>query len=212
MQTNGTLLTKNLIEMLDRTGLNRMHVSIHSLDAIKSKKLFGSEKYEMSSIQEAIENIKKTNIELLFAPVWIPDVNDKDIRELIQFAKEKNCRIAIQKYEEYKYSRKMKEAEKINYYKFYRQLRIWEKEFDMQLIYRAPDLNTERAANIPETMKVNETLLAEIVAPGWLKGQMIAAAKDRCITVVNCDRSIKDKVKIRITENKSNIYLAEMVN
>ncbi len=211
MQTNGTFLTKDLIEKLNHAGLNRIHVSIHSLDAIKSKKLFGSEKYEMSSIQEAIGAIKKTNIELLFAPVWIPDVNDKDVRELIQFAKGKKCRIAIQKYEEYKYSRKMKEAGKINYYKFYKQLRAWEKEFEIQLVYRAPDLNTERAANIPETMKINETLLAEIVAPGWLKGQMIAAARDRCITVVNCGRNSKDKVKIRITENKSNIYLAEMV-
>ena len=41
--------------------------------------------------------------------------------------------------------------------------------------------------------------------------QMIAVAKNRCITVADCNRKVGDRINIKITENKNNIYLAEMV-
>ena len=210
MQSNGTLLTKEKIKELEEAGLKRIHLSIHSLNDITSKKLFGSEKYEIQSIKETIDAIKKSKIELLLAPVLLPGVNNKDIEEIIALAKEIGCRIGIQKYEEYKYSRKMKEAKKTNYFKFYKQLKEWEKEFEIPLILKAEDLETQRAENIPTLFTVNERVNAEIVAPGWLEKQMIGTAKNRSITINNCNKKIKDRVNVRITESKNNIYLAEI--
>ena len=210
MQSNGTLLTDKLINELEKAGLNRIHLSVHSLDQVKSKTLFGNKAYEILNIRRAIDALKKSKIEVLLAPVWLPNVNDKDIVDLIRFAKENSLRIAMQKYEEYKYSRKMKEVKKTNYFKFYKQLKEWEKEFDIQLVFKATDLDTIRANNIPTVFDINEKINATIIAPGWMKGQMIASSRNRCITVGKCDRQIGDKVNIKITENKSNIYLAEM--
>lgn len=211
MQTNGTLLTREKILALEKAGLNRIHLSIHSFSPILSKKLFGSQHYNILAIEEIVNIIKKTNIELMFTPVWLPNVNDEDIREIIKRGKELNIPIAIQKYEEYKYSRKMKEAKKVNYFKFYKQLKEWEKEFGIKLVYKAEDLNITPAKNIPLVFKVGEKLNAEIKAPGWMKDQMIAVAKNHCITVGNCKKRINDRINIRITENKNNIYLAEMM-
>jgi len=210
MQSNGTLLTGKKVKELEKAGLNRIHLSVHSLDLLKGKVLFGSKNYEIESIRKVIKNINDSKIELLLAPVYLPGVNDKDMKEIIQYAKSIKCRVAIQKYEEYKYSRKMKEVKKTNYYKFYKQLKEWEKEFDMQLIFKAKDLDTEKAINLLPVFEINEKINVEIVAPGWMEKQMIAAAKKRCITINNCTRKIKDRVNIRITENKNNIYLAEM--
>ncbi|MBS3144539.1 radical SAM protein [Candidatus Woesearchaeota archaeon] len=210
MQTNGTLLTKEKILALEKAGLNRIHLSVHSFSPILSKELFGSDKYDIPTIEEIIKVIKKTKIELMFTPVWLPGINDEDIKIIIQRGKELNIPIAIQKYEEYKYSRKVKKIKKENYYKFYKQLREWEKEFTIKLIYKAEDLNVTRATNLPLVFKIGERINADIKAPGWMEGQMIAVAKKRCITVVKCDRKVGDKVNIKIIENKSNIYLAEM--
>tara|TARA_Y100000310_G_scaffold1020_1_gene1433 strand:- start:29158 stop:30138 length:981 start_codon:yes stop_codon:yes gene_type:complete len=210
MQSNGTLLTEKKIKELEVAGLNRIHLSVHSLDQIKSKMLFGNQKYEIAQIKDAIIHLNKSKIELLIAPVFLPSVNDEDMKELIVFCKEINCRIAIQKYEEYKYSRKMKEVKKMNYFKFYKLLKEWEKEFDTQLVYKAQDLDTSRAQNLPLVFKEGERVHAKIVAPGWIEEQMIAAAKNRCITIKDCHKNIGDAVNIKITEAKNNIYLAEM--
>ncbi len=211
MQTNGTLLTKEKILALEKAGLNRIHLSIHSFSPLLSKELFGSPMYNILTIEEIIKVIKKTNIELIFTPVWLPGINDEDIRVILKKGKELNLRVALQKYEEYKYSRKVKKIKKVNYYKFYKRLREWEKEFGMKLIYKAEDLNTKPAKNIPLVFKIGEKINVAIKAPGWMEKQMIAVAKNRCITIAKCDRKIGDKVNIKITENKNNIYLAEMV-
>lgn len=210
MQTNGTLLTKEKILALEKAGLNRIHLSVHSFSPILSKELFGSEHYNILTIEEIIKIIKKTKIELMFTPVWLPGINDKDIEEIIKRGKELNIPIAIQKYEEYKYSRKIKKIDKVNYYKFYKQLRDWEKKFGLKLIYKAEDLNITPAKNLPLLFKVGERINVDIKAPGWMERQMIAVARNRCITVIECDRKIGDKVNIKIIESKNNIYLAEM--
>ena len=210
MQTNGTLLTKEKILALEKAGLNRIHLSVHSFSPILSKELFGSEQYNILTIEEIIKIIKKTKIELMFTPVWLPGINDKDMEEIIKRGKELNIPIAIQKYEEYKYSRKIKKIKKENYYKFYKQLRDWEKKFGLKLIYKAEDLNITPAKNLPLLFKVGERINVNIKAPGWMEGQMIAVARNRCITVIECNRKIGDKVNIKIIESKNNIYLAEM--
>ena len=210
MQSNGTLLTKEKIQALEKAGLNRIHLSVHSVDALKSKELFGNKNYNVESVLEAVQLLNKSNIELLLAPVWLPKVNDDDIKAVLKLAKELNCRVGLQKYEEYKYSRKMKSVKKINYFHFYKQLREWEKEFGLKLVLNASDLDTDRAPNLSLVMNVGERLQGTVVAPGWLKGQMVVAARERSITVNDCQRNIGDKVNVRITENKNNIYLAEM--
>ena len=211
MQTNGTLLTKEKILALEKAGLNRIHLSVHSFSPILSKELFGSPQYNILTIEEIIKVIKKTKIELMFTPVWLPGINDKDMEEIIQRGKNLNIPVAMQKYEEYKYSRKIKKIKKANYYKFYKQLKDWEKKFGMKLVYKAEDLNVTRAKNLPLVFDIGERINADIKALGWMEKQMIAVAKNRCITIADCNRKVGDRVNIKITENKNNIYLAEMI-
>ncbi len=211
MQTNGTLLTKEKIDALEQAGLNRIHLSVHSLDSHLAKELFGHKDYNILSITELAEYITKSKIELLLAPVWLPKVNDAEIEKVIQFAKKLNCKIGIQKYESYKYGRQMEGAEFINYYKFYKQLREWQKKYDIKLVYRAEDLNVARSKKIPLLFEVGDKLQAIIKAHGWYQDQMIAAAKNRAITINNCHKNLNDKVNLKIIENKNSIYLAEMI-
>ena len=63
MQTNGTLLTKEKILALEKAGLNRIHLSIHSFSPLLSKELFGSSQYNILTIEEMIKIIKKTRMD-----------------------------------------------------------------------------------------------------------------------------------------------------
>jgi len=211
MQTNGTLLNKEKIKELEEAGLNRINLSIHAISNDLAKKLAGTNIYDIEYIKEIAKIISASNIELLLAPVYLPGINDNDIPQIIKFAKELNCKIAIQKYEEYKYSRKMKEAKKQNFYKFYQQLKKWEKEFKIRLVYNAESLNVGKSQALKSDIDIGERANIKILAEGWIKDQKLASYKNRCITINDCTARINDKVNVRITETKNNIFLAEPV-
>lgn len=211
MQTNGTLLNEETIGALEKAGLRRIHLSLHSLDEHLSRKLFGNEHYSLPKVLHAVELLQSSKIEVLLAPVWLPKVNDKDIIALIQFAKKRSLRIAIQKYEVYRYSRKEKDARKTNFFYFYQQLTRWEREFGIHLVYHAKDLEVYPAPRLPEVFRVGEIVRGIVTAPGWMTGQMLCAAKNRSITVVHCNSRVGDRITVRVLATNHNIYLAEMV-
>ncbi len=210
MQTNGTLLTRKLIDDLENAGLNRLNVSVHSLDLLKAKLLFGSENYNIEKVKEMLNYIKNTKIDLWITPVWIPKINDDDIIELIKFAKENKFNIAIQKYETYKFSRKIKKGKKITYWKFYKQLENWEKEFNIKLKFTEDDPTILRRKALPIVFDINEKFQVVVVSKGWFENQVIAKARDRCITILDCNADIGNKINIKIIENKNNIYIAQL--
>lgn len=208
MQTNGTLLTKELIKKLEKAGLGRINLSIHSLQNLQSKELFGSSGYQLPKILESIKEILKTKIELLLAPVWLPNVNDNEIEKIIQLSKELNCKIGIQKYEIYKYSRKMKESKHVNFYKFYKKLEEWESKYNVKLKLGPNDFKIIRTKKIPLAFKVGEKVRCVIKSPGWINNQMIGVAKNVCISINNCKLPINSETNVKIVENKNSIYIA----
>ena len=114
MQSNGCLLTKEKIKQLEPY-LTRINLSINAITQEKAEVLSGVKTYNLNHTLEIAEIIANSKIGLLLAPVWIPNVNDQDIIEIIKLAKKLNAKIGIQKYETYKYSRKMKSAKQINF-------------------------------------------------------------------------------------------------
>ncbi|MBT4321789.1 radical SAM protein [Candidatus Woesearchaeota archaeon] len=208
LQTNGLTLTKEKIDKI-KNSVDRINLSIHTLDKKQAKELAGSDIYDIEKIKEIAKYAVKQGIEVLLAPVWLPKINDEQIPKLIDFAKEIKAKIGIQKYEVYKYSRKMKGAKATNYWKFYDKLKKLEKEKEIKLILKKEDMNIKKIKRIQTTLDIGETLNAEIKLPGWLPNQMIAATKDRCITVNDCNEKEETFLKIKITDNKNNIYLAK---
>jgi len=209
MQTNATLLTPSLLKKLENSGLNRINLSLHTLDSNQAKMLAGADFYDLRKILNILPLILKSKIELVLTPVYIPNINKSQFPTLINLAKELDVKIHIQKYETYKYSRKIKKAKNITYFKFYKQLKEWESKYNIKLIYKSKDLNITKRKSIPTIFKKGDKIKAEIKFNGWIKGQMLAKAKNRCITLINVDKNINDLVNAKIIESKSNIYLAE---
>jgi len=146
----------------------------------------------------------------MITPVWIPGINDEDIESIIKFVKEAGCRIGLQKYEEYKYSRKMKKAKYITYWKFYKKIKEWEDKFKIPLIIKKEDLHVERRPRLKTAFELGEKVNTLIKCDGWLPGQKIGVAKNVCISINNCGVEKGKMAKVKITENKNNIYIGEM--
>jgi len=210
MESNGVLLDKKLISNLKKAGLNQINLSVHSLDKDLAKKLCGISSYNIDKIIEAAKEITKNKIELVLTPVWIPKINDQDIIDLIKFSKEINAKIGIQKYEVHRYGRKIK-TKRMNWYKFYKQLKEWEKEFDISLKMNPKELGIEKRKSLPKVFRKNEKTNVKIKAPGWIKNQMIGVAKNRSIAIINCNGEIDKTIRVKILRDKDNIYLAEPI-
>ena len=211
MQTKALLLDEEDIDELEEIGLTRINLSIDALDPALAKRLSGTESFDVKRIIELAKYIAESKIDLLLAPVWVPGLNDEEIPKIIEFAKEIGAKLGIQKYEVYKYGRKPKGVKPISWWKFYRKLEEWEKMFNMKLVIKPKDFGIRKRKMLPLVFKKGQKVRVRIEAPGWIRGEMIGVTENRCISVLNCKAKIGDEVRIRILNNKHNIYVAERI-
>ena len=208
MITNGSLLNEKNIKLLEESGLDKINISLHSLDREKSKTLFGSSLYDVDKVVEAIKMLKKTKIDVWLTPVYFPELNNDDIEEIIRFAKENNCKLGIQKYEIHKYGRRLKGVKEQTYYHFYKKLGEWEKKFNFKLKYGSHDLSLQRTRKLPEKLVKGEIYNINVKEKGWLQNQMIGVAENRAVTLLQ-DAGKGKRVKARVIDVRNNIYIAK---
>ncbi|MEM4712583.1 MAG: radical SAM protein, partial [Archaeoglobaceae archaeon] len=109
MQTNGIPLNEQRISALEGK-MTRINLSISALSEETAKKLHGA--YPLKKVIEIAEMIANSKIDLLIAPVWVPNYNDEEIPKIIEFALEigagkKFPPLGIQKYIPYRFGRKV---------------------------------------------------------------------------------------------------------
>jgi len=211
IQTNGVLITPEMIRKLDGY-LDRINLSIHSLNEDKSRLLTGKKDYNLKHVVEIAKEIASSNIDLLIAPVWVPGYNDDDIPEIIKFGREIGAGkiwkpFGIQKFVRYRFGRIPKGTKKMDFKKFFLALQ----KIDKDLILHASDFNIVKCKEIPKKFRVGEKLRVRIKLEGRIRKEMIAIAKERVIQIVDTDKKIGDYVNIIITRNKHNIYVAKEI-
>jgi len=220
MQTHGSILTEKIVDKLSEAGLTRINLSIDALDPKLSKEMADTEWFDIQKIVEIAHHIAlNTKINLLIAPVWILGVNDTEIPKIIELAKslpkkKKFPSLGIQKYETHKHGRKVKKARRFSWKKFYEQLRFWEEKFKIKLVLNPKDFGIHKRVMLPIPYRKFETVKVQVVGPGWLKREKLAATltKGRTVTLVNAEAiPIGTRLKARIVANKHNLFIAEAV-
>jgi uncharacterized protein len=213
LQTNGTLLDQEMIGALENAGLDRINLSLHALDPLIAKTLAGVDWYDIEKITEAARAVCRSSIDLLIAPVYLPGINDAEIPRLIRFAKEIGAGkrfppLGIQKFEHYRYGRSPKGVKAQSWWQFFnRSIRPWEKEFGMPLrLDPVRDFGTVRRPFIPLIFCRGEKVAVEIRAPGWIHGEKLGVARDRVVSVFNCEKE-SGLVRVKIVATKHNIYV-----
>ena len=216
VQTHGVLLNEHIIDELNDAGLDRINLSIDSMDPEKAKMLSGTNWYDLNKILGIAEYIvKSTDIDLLIAPVWVPGINDEDIPKIIEFALKigagkKWPPLGIQKFESHKRGRKPKGVKPMTWKQFYNALRKWEMKYNVKLILSPEDFGIHKRKMYPSPFKIGEVVKVKVLAPGWLKGEALGAAKGYAITLVNMRKiPIGEYIFAKIIKTKHNIFLAK---
>jgi uncharacterized Fe-S cluster-containing radical SAM superfamily enzyme len=210
MQSNGTLLDKGSIKKLESAGLNRINLSINATDAKLARKLAGTKKYDVEHVKKIAMLISESKIQLLLAPVWLPGFNDDETEKLVVFGKELDAQFGFQNFLRYKMGRRCKIKQQ-SMFNFKKMLEKLEKKHDVQLRLRPADFNIHKCKSLPIPFKKGEKALVRVVAPGRKRKEVIAKARERCITVIHCNAPIGAEARVRILSTKHNIFLAEPV-
>tara|TARA_Y100000310_G_scaffold342065_1_gene443580 strand:+ start:279 stop:1487 length:1209 start_codon:yes stop_codon:yes gene_type:complete len=207
MDTNGTLLTKNLVDKLIKAGLTRFHMSINSLDPELAKRIAGAH-YNINHVKDMAKYIAgKAGV--IITPIWIQGVNDKEIPKLVEFADKIKADIGIQNFLRYKHGRNP--AKQMEWPEFYDKLKALEKRFDVKLIKSEEDFSIVKTKELPKPLKKDEIVKVKIVAEGRLRDEKIAVYDNRVISVFNCSETVNETVKVRILRTKHNIFIAKKI-
>jgi len=204
MNSNGRLLTKELIDKLIEAGLDRINVSFHSMNEETQKKVSGSA-MSISNFKELVV-YAKDRIEIFLAPVYIPKLNE-NIEPLIEFAKSYktgNRIIGIQNFLNYKGGRNP--VKQISFDDFYEMLAKLEKKHNIKLKLNPEDYNIVEDKVLTKPFKKNQTVDAVIKLPGRRNNEVIAEAKNRSITVYDCKFEAGKEIRVKLTRDKHNIF------
>jgi len=210
MDTNGTLLTEELIDKLKDAGLTRLNISLNSMDKKLARKLAGCN-YNVEQIKKiALYASKKMQVAI--APVFLLGFNENEMENLIEFAKKlrgnrKGYFIGIQNFLNYRFGRNP--CKQLSWDEFYLRIKDLEKKTNTKLIIGPEDFNIQKTKKLPKPFKKGQIIKANIVCPGRLRNEMLAAASNRTISVPNCFK--KGIVKIKITRTKHNIFMGNVV-
>ncbi len=213
LQTNGTLLSPQMVAALESAGLDRVNLSLHALDATLARELAGVSWFDIGKIMDSARMVAESRIDLLIAPVYLPGINDAEMEKIIRFAQEIGAGkrfppLGIQKFERYRYGRTPKGVKVQSWWQFYnRSLRPWGKTSGRQLIITPKDFGTEHRPMLPRTFAKGERVTVEIRAPGWLNGEMLGVARDRIVSVMGCGKD-RGNVRVVIVSAKHGIYVA----
>jgi len=213
MVTNGSLLTKDYIDKLAEAGLSRINLSLNTLDFKMAQTLAGIN-FNVNHVIEMARYIPK-KMDLIIAPLWVPGYND-DFIELVRFAKSIDAgrigpAIGIQNFLHYKRGRNpVKPASEDE---FESKMKEIEAKEGIKLIY---DIKTDSIKSncnkLTKPFKKGEIIKAVLRLQGRFKDEVIAVAKDRCISIIGCnDNKLGSIVKARVIRTKHNIFAAKYI-
>ena len=209
IDTNGTLLSKKIIDEMVKAGLTRFNLSINSLNKKKAEHIAGCN-YNPDNIKELCSYILN-KCDLLIAPVLILGINDEDIEDIIKFYKnlkgKYNKYIGIQNFLEYRFGRKPVKALPMD--EFYKRLKSLEDKYKISLIVTKFDFDIVKTKSLLKPFKKGNIIKANIICDGRFKNEKIAAADNRNISVPNCYK--KGMVKLKITRSKHNIFFGKVL-
>lgn len=215
MDTNFTLVGKNTIEQLAKFSKLQLNVSLDALDEKLAEVLAGCA-YNLKHVQEMIKHAAKKGIKLLIAPVLVPGYNENEMEKIVRWVKElkithadKRPLLGIQNYLTYKTGRNPAKA--WDWQKFYGFISDLEKKTEIDLKLSPDKFGIHKTKELPKPFIIDDEVQAVLKAPDRFPHSCLAVAKERVISVPECDFRGEKKVKVKITRDKHNCFGGKVV-
>ncbi len=227
MQTRLYMLTKEELRDLAQAGLDRINLSIDTLNPELARKISGAPWYDVDHVKELAVQALELGINVIASPVWLPGINDNDLVEVIKWAKEVGLGmgtlppVLIQKYIPHKRGRKAR-VRVMTWKEFWGRIRRLENELGIRLTATNEELRIHRAPELPKPYNVGDEVKVRVISRGIFRGEFLGvilplrdtAIQDRVITVIADPRMEKaligNQVRVRVIENGNNIYMGRL--
>ncbi|MBL7051120.1 radical SAM protein [Candidatus Woesearchaeota archaeon] len=211
IDTNGTLLTKNIIDELAKLKKVRLNYSINAINYELAKEI-GGKNYNAEHAQNMARYAAK-KMGVMITPVIIFGVNDKEMGSIMDFAidigagNNSPIKVGFQNFLRYRFGKNP--AKSIPWPEFHSKLKELEKKYNTRLILDETDFKITKVDELPKPFKKDEIVKVKIVGDGRIPGEKIAVARDRVITLPDCNK--KGNVNVKITRTKHNIFMGEVL-
>ena len=227
MQTRLYMLSEDELRDLAQAGLDRINLSIDTLNPELARKISGAPWYDINRVKELAIKALELGINVIASPVWLPGINDGDMADIIKWAREVGLGrgvlppVLIQKYIPHKRGRKAR-VRVMTWQEFWGRLRRLEDELGVRLTATNEELRIHRAPSLPKPYGVGDEVRVRVISRGIIRGEFLGVAlplrgtaiHDRVITVIADPRMerilIGGQVRVRVLENDNNIYIGRL--
>lgn len=219
-ETHGETLTKKLVDRLEEAGLDRINLSIETLDPDKARRLTGTPWYNAENVRRIAEYIaRETSIDLHVTPVWLPGVNDQDIVEIIEWAYRIGAGkrwppVTVQKYIRHRRGRNPPGLREPSWQEYWSWIRELEKRTGKRLTWTMEEWGMKHAPRIRNPLPRGTRTVLQVAAPGWLRGELLAVdtRHARVATLVSAKWAKPGQLlPARIIHDKDGILIAKPI-
>ncbi|MET1101587.1 MAG: radical SAM protein [Pyrodictiaceae archaeon] len=220
LETHGASLSIELVDKLEEAGLDRINFSIESLDREKARILAGTAWFDIERVKRVIEYVaRETSIDVHVTPVWLPGVNDNDVKEIIEWA----LRIGagkrwppatVQKYVKHRYGRNPAGIREPSWKEFKEFVLRLGNKLGVNLMPSMKEWGMRYTPRLENPYHKGQIIKLQVIAPGWLKGEKLAVTlkRDRLMTLIDAQWLEEgDIVMAKVIRDKDNIYIARPI-
>lgn len=219
VETHGWALDKKVIDKLNDVGLDRINLSIDTLDSQKARFLTGTSWYDIKKVRRMAEYIvKETSIDLHVTPVWVPGINDKDVIEVVEWAYNIGAGkrwppATIQKYNAHRYGRIVKKTKPMTWRDFWRRIEELEQKTGFRVKWSMDEWGIKYAPRYEVPYRLGSKVRVRIISQGWIKGTHLGVTLDYnwLVTVRTGNYNVTGIVSVKITEIKDTIIMASII-
>ncbi len=210
IDTNGTLLHKEMIDRIAKYDKLQLNLSLDAIDEEKAKLIAGTKNYNVKHVKEVIAYASK-KLKVIVAPVLTQGYNEEEMEKIILFIKSLEVQpiLGIQNFLRYKTGRNP--AEEISWEKFYALLNAWEQKYDIKLKLDKEDFKIRKTKDLPKPFTEGEVVSVVLKCPDRFPNSSIGAAKGRNISIPGCPFKEGKVVNVKIVRDKHNIFVGKVI-
>jgi len=212
IDTNGSLLNEEKIDRLSKFKKLQLNLSLDALDPDVAKKMAGTKSYNVDQVKDVIAYAsEKMPRQPIVAPVLTSGYNEQEMEKTIGWIKtlQRQPILGIQNFLKYKTGRTP--AAEIPWEKFYKMLEGWEKKYRIKLRLGKNDFKIKETKELPKPFQEGEVITATIKCLDRFPHSVIAVARERNISVPNCECRRDKKIKVKIIRDKHNVMVGKIV-
>jgi uncharacterized protein len=210
IDTNGTLLNKEKIDLLAGNSKLQLNLSLDAIDETVAKEVAGVKNYNLKHVKEVIAYAAE-KLNVIVAPVLTSGFNEQEMEKIIEWIKTLKVqpKLGIQNFLRYKTGRNP--GKELSWDEFYEMIDNLEKKHDIKLHWSKEDFSIRKIKALAKPFAEGEVVDAIIKCQDRFPGSVIAVAGERNISVPNCQFVLDKRIKVIILRDKHNVYVGRQV-